>query len=388
MSTNKPPLQDVAQTSVPSGPPHNVEAARAASSARPLGAGSTLARLLLIGCALVAVVAVFAYLGGWLTPNQLTPARLTDGFEQVAGVHPGFRRNHAKGMGVSGFFESNGKGERLSKAAVFKPGKVPVLGRFSLAGGNPLQADEPASVRGLGLQFSPPDAEPWRTAMIILPVFPVRTPQAFYEQLLASAPDPKTGKPDPEKMKSFLARHPESEKALAIIKKRPISSGFANSTFHSLNAFWFIDSAGKSTAVRWIVTPEQPFEPASGPVSQDKNYLFDALIAQLRKQPLRWHLIIIVGQPGDPTNDATLPWPDSREQVDVGTLTLDKAESDDTSPATALNFDPLVLPPGIAPSDDPLLSARSAVYSQSFTRRSGEAKPSSPITPAEVQAGK
>jgi catalase len=354
---------------------------------------SLLARLVFIGVALVLVAGAFLWLGGWLTPNQLTPARLTDGFEQVGGVHPGFRRNHAKGMGVSGFFESNGKGAKLSKAAVFKSGRVPVIGRFSLAGPNPLQADEPASVRGLGLQFSPPDAEPWRTAMIILPVFPVRTPEAFYEQLLASAPDPKTGKPDPEKMKSFLARHPETERALSIIKKRPIPSGFANSTFHSLNAFWFVDSAGNSTPVRWILTPEQPFEPARGAVSKDavsndKNYLFDALIAELRRQPLRWHLNIIVGQPGDPTDDATIPWPDSREQVDVGTLTLDKAESDDASPATALNFDPLVLPPGIAPSNDPLLSARSAVYSQSFTRRAGEPKPSSPITPAEVQQGK
>jgi catalase len=358
------------------------------SAPPPLGSASLMVRLLLIGAALVAVIVAFAYLGGWLTPSQLTPVRLTDGFEQVAGVHPGFRRNHAKGMGVSGFFESNGKGVRLSKAAVFKSGRVPVIGRFSLAGGNPFQSDEPASVRGLGLQFSPPDAEPWRTAMIILPVFPVRTPEAFYEQLLASAPDPKTGKPDPEKMNSFLARHPESERALSIIKKRPISSGFANSTFHSLNAFWFVNSAGDSTPVRWILTPEQPFEPARGRVPKDKNYLFDALIAELRRQPLRWHLIIIVGQPGDSTDDATIAWPDSREQVDVGTLTLDRAQSDDTSPAAALNFDPLVLPPGIVPSNDPLLSARSAVYSQSFTRRAGEGKPSSPITPEEVSEGK
>jgi catalase len=361
--------------------------AGAAGGAAPLGSIRLVVRLLLIGAVLSAVIAAFAYLGGWLTPNELTPARLTDGFQEVGGVHPGFRRNHAKGMGVSGFFESNGKGVRLSKAAVFKSGRVPVIGRFSLAGPNPLQADESASVRGLGLQFSPPDAEPWRTAMIILPVFPVRTPEAFYEQLLASAPDPKTGKPDPEKIKSFLARHPESELALGIIKNRPTPSGFANSTFHSLNAFWFVNSAGESKPVRWIVSPEQPFEPARGPVPTDKNYLFDALIAELRRQPLRWHLIVIVGQPGDPTDDATLPWPDSREQVDVGTLTLDKAESDDTSPATALNFDPLVLPPGIVPSNDPLLSARSAVYSQSFTRRAGEPKPSSPITPAEVSEG-
>src|SRR5580704_12477578 len=134
MSTNKPPSRDVAETGVPPEPQHKIEAGPAPGGTPPLGAGSTLARLLLIGCALAAVVAIFAYFGGWLTPNQLT-----DGLEQVAGVHPGFRRNHAKGMGVSGFFESNGIGERLSKAAVFRPGRVPVIGRFSLAGPNPLQ---------------------------------------------------------------------------------------------------------------------------------------------------------------------------------------------------------------------------------------------------------
>jgi catalase len=88
-----------------------------------------------------------------------------------------------------------------------------------------------------------------------------------------------------------------------------------------------------------------------------------------------------------PDDDATLPWPAERERVDVGTVTLDRVESDDTSAATAINFDPLVLPAGIAPSDDPLLSARSAVYSQSFTRRAGERKQPSPITLADVHKG-
>ena len=138
-----------------------------------LGAASTLARLTLIGVALAAVAGTFAYLGGWLTPNALTPARFTDGFEEVNGVHPGFRRNHAKGVGVSGFFESNGNGARLSKAAVFQAGRVPVLGRFSLGGGQPHAPDTASAVRGLGLQFSLPDGELWRTAMIHLPVFPL-----------------------------------------------------------------------------------------------------------------------------------------------------------------------------------------------------------------------
>src|SRR5919106_5227192 len=357
--------------------------------ARPrVGTVSTLPRLVLIGVALAAVSGAFAYFGGWLTPNDLTPARFTDVFEYVNGVHPGFRRNHAEGVGVSGFFESNGNGVRLSEALVFRPGRVPVIGRFSLGGGQPYAADTPDTVRGLGLQFSLPDGELWRTAMINLPVFPVSTPEAFYEQLIASKPDPQTGKPDPAKMKAFLARHPETVQAMQVIKGQPVSSGFDNSTFHSLNAFRFINAAGATIPVRWVLTPMQPFEAASAVAAvQDKNYLFDALIAQIHPQPLRWHLIVIIGQPGDPTHDATIAWPAGREQVDVGTLTLDRVESDDTSAARDINFDPLVLPAGIAPSDDPLLSARSAVYSQSFTRRASEAKEPSAITPADVRKG-
>src|SRR5713226_6331670 len=126
-----------------------------AEAERPrLGRASTLARFALIGVALAAVAGTFAYFGGWFTPNDLTPARFVDGFEQVNGVHAGFRRNHAKGVCASGYFESNGNGMRLSKAFVLGKARVPVIGRFSLGGGQPYVADTPDTVRGLGLQFS------------------------------------------------------------------------------------------------------------------------------------------------------------------------------------------------------------------------------------------
>ena len=117
----------------------------------------------------------------------------------------------------------------------------------------------------------------------------------------------------------------------------------------------------------------------------DKNYLFDGLIAQIHSGPLRWHLIVIVGQPGDPTAQAASSWPADRQQIDVGTITIDTIESEDTSATRDINFDPLVLPDGISPSDDPLLSARSAAYSQSFTRREGEHKDPSAVSTAEVE---
>ena len=344
----------------------------------------TVARLAIIGALLLCIVGSFAYVGGWLSPGLLTPWRFVNGFEEVNGVHPGFRRNHAKGVCVVGYFESNGKGTRLSKASVFEAGRAAVIGRFSLAGGQPYAADGPAAVRGFGLRFEPRHGEQWRTAMIDLPVFAVRTPKGFYEQMMASKIDPATGKPDPAKMSAFLAAHPETVRALTIIKAKPFSSGFADATFNGLNAFRFTNEAGVTTPVRWSMIPADAFAPEGPAPAQNKNYLFDALIARVRRGPVQWHLIITIGEAGDPTDDATLPWPDAREHLDVGTLTIESVVDEEHGSCRVINFDPLVLPDGIAPSDDPLLSARSAVYSQSFTRRAGETEEPSAVTPAET----
>jgi hypothetical protein len=66
--------------------------------------------------------------GGWFSPHELTPARFIDTFEKVNELHPGFRRNHAKGVCIGGYFESNGQGVRLSRASVFQPGRMAVIG--------------------------------------------------------------------------------------------------------------------------------------------------------------------------------------------------------------------------------------------------------------------
>jgi catalase len=349
-----------------------------------VGDTGALLRLAVIGAAVFVVVAVFAFTAGWLSPGRLTQDRMMDAFAQANGVHSGFRRNHAKGVCVTGVFESNGQGARLSAAAVFQPGRVPVVGRFAFAGGQPAIADSPQIVRSLALSFRPSGAEEWRTGMINIPVFVVKDAESFYDQLLAGAPDPATGKPDPAKMTAFLAAHPETARALSVVRQHPFSSGFANAAYNGLNAFRFVSADGVTTPVRWSVVPVAPFEaetPDQG-ATQDKNYLFDALIAAIRQGPLQWHLVVTVGQRGDPTNDATIVWPDDREHVDTGTLTIDRIEAETAGNCRDINFDPLVLPVGIEPSDDPLLSARSAAYSDSFTRRAGEAK-----TPSAVQTG-
>jgi catalase len=350
---------------------------------------SNRSRLLVIGAVIALTALAFAYVGGWLSPHRLSPARMIAAFQELNGPHPGFRRNHAKGLCVTGYFDSNGAGRQLSKAEVFAPGRMPVVGRFALAGGQPFQADANRTVRSLALRISLPDGEEWRTGMNAIPVFPVNTPAAFYEQLLASQPDAATGKPDPARMADFLARHPESARAFAMIGSEPNSSGFGNSRFNSLDAFRFVAANGTTSSVRWAMVPNEAFaaEDAADAHEHSPNYLFEALIAQLQQRPLQWHLMVSIGRPGDPTNDATRPWPVEREQVDVGTLTVEHAQGEDGGACRDINFDPLVLPAGIEPSDDPLLSARSAAYSRSFTLRAGETKLASAVQTPVSAAG-
>src|SRR5207244_4721162 len=103
------------------------------SERQRLSPTSTVARLALIGVVLAVAAGGFAYLGGWLTPRDLTPARFVDAFQHANGVHAGFRRNHAKGVGVSGFFDSNGNGVRFSRAVVFQTEWVLVVVRSACA---------------------------------------------------------------------------------------------------------------------------------------------------------------------------------------------------------------------------------------------------------------
>jgi catalase len=104
----------------------------------------------------------------------------------------------------------------------------------------------------------------------------------------------------------------------------------------------------------------------------------------VRAHPLQWRLVLRSGGREIPPTTPRSRGPPTARRSKAGTLTIDRIESEDTSPCRTINYDPLVLPDGIAPSDDPLLSARSAAYSVSFTRRVGETATPSAVSPSEV----
>jgi len=317
----------------------------------------------------LAVAAGFGYAGGWLAPGRLTAQKLVDQLQVNGGVHPGYRRNHAKGVCVAGSFTGNGALQTYSKAQVFAPGVVPVVGRFAIPGGNPQAPDGSAPIRSMALRLTQPNGQQWRTGMNSMPVFPVATPQAFYELLQAQQPDPASGKPDPAKLGAFFGAHPEAAAFLAWAKQAKPSSSYAVDSYWSLNAFVLIDAQGAQHAVRWRMVPEAQADSSSG---QGEDYLAADLVQRLAAGPLRWHLLVTLADPGDPTADATRSWPAGRREIDAGTLELTSSTPQDSGACRDINYDPLVLPDGIQASDDPLLPARSAAYAASYLRRTSE----------------
>ncbi|WP_345814196.1 catalase family peroxidase [Paraburkholderia sp. PREW-6R] len=338
---------------------------------RPTSNGSTVRSLFLIAVVVVALVAVFAYTAGWLSPARLTPAKIVNALAPPGGPALGFRRNHAKGICFTGTFDSNGAAVALSKAPMFAPGSYPVTGRFNLATADPKAPDATVRVRGLSLRVVGPDGSEWRSAMIDAPVFPVATPQAFYGLLQASA-----DKSDPDAMKQFAAAHPEFGDFVKWAGSAPWTGSFAQERYNSLNSFIFTNASGQDTAVRWSFVPAAKPEPMTPDQLKQKgaDFLDTDITQRVQSGPQRWTMLITVANPGDPTADPSKAWPEDRRTVDAGTLVVSAIEPEPDGPCRDLNFDPTVLPSGMHVSDDPFPAARSAAYSVSFNRRTAEDK--------------
>lgn len=335
----------------------------------PLSASRIFLRFALIGIVLLVIVLLFGYVGGWFAPQRLTAQRMVNQLQANAGVFPGYRRNHAKGVCVMGYFDSNGQAQPYSMAEVFAPGRTPVVGRFAVPGGNPYAPDSSVPIRSMALRFTQANGQQWRTGMNSMPVFPVATPEAFFALLQAQQPDPSTGKPNPAKLGAFFGAHPETAAFGAWVKTAKPSASYATESYWSLNAFVFVDANGQQHAVRWRMVADATGATTGG---ADPNYLDADLTQRLAQGPQRWHLIVTLANPGDPTNDATKAWPADRRDVDAGTLVLTGTESQDSGECRDINYDPTVLPNGIEISDDPLLPARSAAYATSYLRRTSE----------------
>ena len=141
--------------------------------------------------------------------TDVTAPQMIDAFEGTFGVNQGQRKNHTKGTCAAGEFVGTADAAVLSRSLLFSGKTIPVLARFSLGGGNPQVPDAAPAPRGMALELRLGGALQHIT-MINVPIFGATTPASFRDALVAAKPDPKTGQPDPEKLKAYAATHPDA----------------------------------------------------------------------------------------------------------------------------------------------------------------------------------
>ena len=115
----------------------------------------------------------------------------------------------------------------------------------------------------------------------------------------------------------FLATRPWIANAFKIAKNLPAPVSFAQTVFHAIHAFRFVNAADEAQYARYHWEPEageagQTLEELQ---KQPPSYLFEELEARLRKAPVVFNLVLQLAEEGDPTDDPTAPWPDDRPRV-------------------------------------------------------------------------
>ena len=122
--------------------------------------------------------------------------------------------------------------------------------------------------------------------------------------------------------------------------------------------------------MRYILSPETLVHlEAAEAAKKAPDFLIDELPARIAHGPITFHLKAQLASAKDSTKDASIPWPQSDEIVELGVVTIDKAVSDSREAEKKLLFLPTNLIEGIEASDDPLIDVRSAAYAISFSRR-------------------
>ena len=296
------------------------------------------------------------------------PQQLVDALHRVFGDHH-VRAVHAKGIVLEGHFMPAPEARSLSKASVFAGGPFPATIRFSDFTGLPNIPDNSPNTRpqGLAIKIQLSDGSTTDIVNHSFNGFPVADADEFRDLILAlAASGPEAAKPTA--LDKFLESHPVAKTFLTTQKPPPIS--FATLSYFGVNAFKFTDAAGKSNFVRYRFIPKagEQFVPAAEIEARGADYLQEEIRTRLTKGPAEFEWFAQISGQGDKIDDPSIAWPEERQLVKLGTLTVERVEQDQSALEKASLFLPSNVPAGIEPAD-PMIGIRSAAYAVSFSGR-------------------
>lgn len=322
--------------------------------------------------AAVAVLSISLAMPAHLSADEAQKSlaeQLVDAFNAVFGVHPGMRANHPKGIVLEGTFTASRSAATLTKAAHLQKRKspLPITVRFSAGSGLPTVPDTTDMPRGMSVKFALPDGT--KTDLVVLSYngFPVATGEEFRDFLLAiAASGPDAAKPTD--LEKFLTAHPAAKAFVEAPKPPPVSYGTL--PYFGINAFKFTNAKGVATHVRYQLQPVagEKFLSKEQTAAMGPDYLSEEIRERVKRGPVQFKLLAQVAEGGDPVDNPTVVWPETRKKVELGTINITKAVADSQAAEKKLLFVPGALVPGIEAAD-PMIAVRSAAYIVSLSRR-------------------
>lgn len=294
------------------------------------------------------------------------------GFEKAdGGIHPGFRPAHAKGILLSGIFTPSAEAAGLTSAPHIKAQSTPVTLRFSNFAGVPNVPDndpQGASPRGCAIRFHLGEHIHTDIVSHSIDDFPARTAEGFLEFLNALLATDPAG-PHPNAIEQFLGTHPV---ALRFVQTpKPIPTSFARESFFAVSAFRFTTAAGVIRYGRYRMLPVAGNEylDEAGAAAQTPNFLLEEIGQRVAKGPVKFRIMVQLADEGDTVDDATARWPENREQVTFGEISLTEVMPNNAAGQQHIIFDPIPRVEGIEASPDPLFEPRANIYLMAGRRR-------------------
>ncbi len=303
--------------------------------------------------------------------QEADPKKVVDALQTVFGKHKA-RASGAKGQCVAGIFTPAANARNLTKSLAFRK-QTPVIGRFSLGGGNPKAPDATkALVRGFSFKIDPEGDGTTEFVMVNAPVNFAKSLDQMFGFLEARFPGAE-GKPDPEKIKAFAAANPETTRQGQWLASRQAPASYVGVNYWGIHGYTLTNAEGKTQLVKFKLVPTGGEAGLTDDEAKAKpvDFLVEELQERLtKKAQTSFDLVVVYGLPGDPTNDPTVMWNDEekRPTVKLGTLTINRIEKNEVCDSGI--FDPTNLAEGITgPKDDPMFIPRQQGYAISLQRR-------------------
>jgi catalase len=191
----------------------------------------------------------------------------------------------------------------------------------------------------------------------------------FFQAAAASGP----GAPAPPPIVAFLAAHPAAKAFVEAPKPIPVS--FARQPYFAINAFMFTNTDGQSRFGRFRLIPEAGagFLSTEQAKSKTADFLAAEMSERLSKAPVVFRILVQVAEDGDDVTNSTIIWPETRQLLEFGTVTLTERVDELAPERRKIIFDPVPKVDGIDPAGDPLTEVRSDVYLLSGRRRRADA---------------